>query len=142
MPVGLGIFGVALERHLSWVVLAVGHALVTFAALNLTPVTTNYLAECFTKNVEESAVILTAYRLLFGLSIAFYIADWVARVGFAWSYGTMAFITLSAWVFVGVLMWRGHRIRGMDPFRLISSEEGEKVVEKTGRRRIRHRVHW
>ena len=42
-PIGLGIFGAALEYHLSWVVIAVGQAMVTFGSLAIIPITVNYI---------------------------------------------------------------------------------------------------
>lgn len=128
MPLGMGVFGYFLAQHMNWGYLAFAHALVTFAALLMTPVSINYTCECFTKNVEETAIAMTAYRLLFGLSIPFYIAPWVDRVGFAWAYGMMAFILVLAYLFVVLLMWKGHEIRQWDPWGLISTEAGERVI--------------
>jgi hypothetical protein len=42
-PIGLGIFGAALEYHLSWVVIAVGQVMVTFGSLSIIPITVNYI---------------------------------------------------------------------------------------------------
>ncbi|KAK9774121.1 putative Major facilitator superfamily domain-containing protein [Seiridium cardinale] len=129
-PIGLGIFGYALQNQLSWGLLGFGHILVTFGSLCITPITVNYLSECFTKNIEETAIVLNAFRVGFGLSIAFYINPWVAKVGFAWTYGTMGFIQVVSWVFLIALMLKGHEIRRIDPFNLISTEEGEHVLDK------------
>lgn len=95
----------------------------------LTPVTVNYLSECFTNNVEETAIVLNTFRIAFGLSVAFYITPWVNAVGVGWAYGMMSFIMIFSWLFVMLLMWQGHRIRQIDPFGLISTEEGEHVLE-------------
>lgn len=131
-PIGIGIFGYGLYKHVSWGVLGLAQILVTYGSLCITPVTVNYLSECFTKNIEETAIVLNAFRIGFGLSVAFYINQWVIDVGFAWCYGTMAFIQVFAWLFVMVLLWKGHEIRKMDPFHLISTEEGEHIVDKDG----------
>ncbi|KAH8668814.1 polyamine transporter [Xylariales sp. PMI_506] len=129
-PIGLGIFGYALQYHKSWGVLGFGHILVTFGSLCITPITVNYLSECFTRNIEETAIVLNAFRIAFGLSLTFYVTPWVASVGFAWSYGTMAFIQVFSWVFMIALMLQGHRIRKLDPFGLAASEEGEHVLDE------------
>ncbi|RDW80542.1 hypothetical protein BP5796_05240 [Coleophoma crateriformis] len=128
-PIGLGVFGMGLQQHLSWGVLAIAQILVTFGSLSITPITVNYACECFTKNPAETAIVLNSFRIGFGLSIAFYITPWVDAVGFAWCYGTMAFIQVFSFCFVVVLMWKGHTIRQVDPFGLISTEEGEHVVD-------------
>ena len=129
-PLGLGIFGYCLDKHLSWGLLGFSQILVTFGSLCITPITVNYLSECFTNNIEETAIVLNAFRIGFGLSIAFYINQWVEKVGFAWTYGTMAFIQVFSWFFVLMLLWKGPQIRQIDPFGLVCTEDGQKVVEK------------
>lgn len=54
----------------------------------------------------------------------------MAKVGFAWTYGTMSFIQIFSWIFLIALMLKGHEIRKVDPFGLISTEEGEHVLNK------------
>ncbi|KAH6661282.1 major facilitator superfamily domain-containing protein [Truncatella angustata] len=129
-PIGLGIFGYALQNQLPWGLLRFSHILVTFGSLCVTPITVNYLSECFTNNIEETAIVLNAFRVGFGLSLVFYINPWVAKVGFAWAYGTMAFIQVFSWLFLTVLMFRGYQIRQLNPFGLVSTEEGEHVLDK------------
>jgi hypothetical protein len=129
-PIGIGVFGYGLDRHSHWAVLGVAQVLVTYGSLCITPVTVNYLSECFTRNIEETAIVLNAFRIGFGLSVAFYINQWVADLGFAWCYGSMAFIQIAAWLFVLLLLWKGHQIRQWDPFGLICTEEGEHIVNK------------
>ncbi|KAH8193991.1 hypothetical protein TruAng_011845 [Truncatella angustata] len=129
-PIGLGIFGYALQNQLSWGLLGFSHILVTFGSLCITPITVNYLSECLTNNIEETAIVLNAFRVGFGLSLVFYINPWVAKVGFAWAYGTMAFIQVFSWLFLTVLMFRGYQIRQLNPFGLVSTEEGEHVLDK------------
>jgi MFS family permease len=103
-----------LADHTSWGLLAVASILVIYVSM-CTPVTVNYLSECFTHNVEETAIVLNKARIAFGLSVAFYITPWVTAMGFGWTYGLMAFIMIVSWLFVMVLMWKGHQIRQIDP---------------------------
>lgn len=42
-PVGLGIFGVALEKHMHWIVIAVAQVMVTFGSLAIIPIAVNYM---------------------------------------------------------------------------------------------------
>jgi hypothetical protein len=53
-------------------------------------------------------------------------------MGIAWAYGLMAFIQILSCLFVLVLCVKGHAIRQLDPFNLISTEEGEHVVDGKG----------
>lgn len=96
------------------------------------PITVNYLSECFVNNIVETGLVLNAARLLFGLSIVFYVNAWVSSVGLFACYGTMGCIQVFAWVFIIALLLRGHRIRQYNPFGLIVTEEGEHVLKEEG----------
>jgi hypothetical protein len=128
-PIGLGIFGAALQYHLSWVVLAFGMALVTFGSLAMIPVCVDYICECFVRHPAEANITANCLRLLFGLTVPFYINEWVAEVTVGWAYGMMALFDVAAFGCVGLLMWKGHMIRSLTLGGLNESEEGEKVVE-------------
>jgi uncharacterized membrane protein len=69
-------------------------------------------------------------RLFLGLSINFYINDWIAAVTIGWVYGMMAFFTIFSFFFLIILMWKGHTIRQWTPFGMGSSEEGEHVLRE------------
>jgi MFS family permease len=128
-PIGLGLFGAALQYHLHWIVIAVGQVFVTFGSLSLIPVTVNYIVECFKSHPAEASITTNALRLVFGLSVAFYINDWVADVDVGWTYGMMAFFDVFSFGFIGILMWKGHQIREWTVGGLNDTEEGEKVIE-------------
>jgi hypothetical protein len=132
-PIGLGIFGAALQYHLHWIVIAVGQVFVTFASLSMIPITVNYICESFVTHPAEAAITGNALRLLFGLSVAFYITDWVADVDVGWTYGMMAFFDVFSFVFIGLLMWKGHQIREWTVGGLNDTEEGEKVIETSSK---------
>ncbi|KAJ5123581.1 Major facilitator superfamily domain general substrate transporter [Penicillium atrosanguineum] len=128
-PIGLGIFGAALQYHLHYMVLALAVFLVTIGSLSSVPVTVNYVVESFTKYPAEAGIVIGAYRIVYGLTITFYINPWVAAVDVGWVYGMMAFFAVFSFFFVMLLMWKGHAIRGIQFTRLASSEEGEKLIE-------------
>jgi hypothetical protein len=109
-------------------VLALGQIFVTFGSLASTPITVNYLCECFTHNPAETAIVLNTFRISLGLTVTFYINEWVAGVGFGWTYGITAFLEIFSFLAVMALMWKGHIIRFYSIGHLASSEEGEKVV--------------
>lgn len=128
-PIALGIFGAALRYHLHYMVLALAVFLVTVGALASVPVTVNYVVECFTGYPAEAGIVIGAYRIVYGLTISFYIGPWVEAVGVGWVYGMMAFFAVFSFGFVGLLMWKGHVVRGWQFARLASSEEGVRLVE-------------
>ena len=90
----------------------------------------SYACEIFTQNPAETAIILNAFRLSFGLSVTFYIQPWVADMDFNWTYGLMAFLQVFSFLFVILLFWKGHEIRQYKVGGLGQSEEGEHVLEK------------
>ncbi|TGO71188.1 hypothetical protein BELL_0608g00050 [Botrytis elliptica] len=90
-PIRLGLFGAGLLYHLHWVILALATVLVTFGSLCITPITINYINECFIDNLAEASIAVNFYRVGFGLSVAFCIKPWVADVNVRWTYGMMAF---------------------------------------------------
>ena len=102
----------------------------TFGSLAITPITVNYAVECFTRTPAETSIAVNVYRVGFGLSVAFYIKQWVARVSVGWAYGMMALFEVVSFGCVGLLMWKGHEIRGWTWGGLSSSEEGEHLVEE------------
>lgn len=127
---GLGIFGAALEYHLSWVVLVLGMTVVSFGSLAMIPICVNYMCEIFVKHPAEASITANCLRLLFGLTVPFYINEWVAEVNVGWTYGMMAFFNVAAFGFVVLLMWKGKTIRGWTIAGLNESEDGEKVIEE------------
>ena len=72
-PIGLGIFGATLQYHLHYMVLALAVFLVTIGSLASVPVAVNYVVECFTGYPAEAGIVVGAYRIVYGLTISFYI---------------------------------------------------------------------
>lgn len=129
LPIGLGLFGAALQYRVHFMVLALGTFLTVFGSMACAPILTNYLIECFTHLPSECAVIMNAYRLTFGLTTSFYIDPWVASVGDGWVFGMSAFFCIFSFIFVILLMWKGSSVRQIQFKQLASSEEGTKLVE-------------
>lgn len=80
-------------------------------------------------HTAEASITANCLRLLFGLSVAFYINEWIAAVDVGWTYGMMAIFDAFSFGFVGLLMWKGQVIRRWSVAGLNETEEGEKVVE-------------
>ncbi|KAJ5093761.1 major facilitator superfamily domain-containing protein [Penicillium angulare] len=130
MPIGLGIFGAALEYHLHYMVLALGSFLITFAAFCSIPVGINYLIECYMDHPTEVACIMGTYRLTLGLIVPFFKDQWIDSVGVGWVFGMMAFFSLFAFSLVVVLMFYGHSLRQIRFGILSKDEEGMKVTDQ------------
>lgn len=130
MPVGLGIFGAALQYHLHYMVLALGSFLVTIAAFCSVPVAVNYVIECFRDHPTEVACIMGTYRLALGLIVPFFVDQWMAKVTVGWVFGMMAFFSLFAFSLIAILMRFGHQLRQIHVGNLSRDEEGLKVVDQ------------
>lgn len=110
-------------------VLALGAYLITFASMSSVPVAVTYMIECVASQPTEVGVFMGAYRLTLGLAIPFFIDQWVARVGFGWVYGMMAFFSIFAFAFVIALMLFGDRLRQRTLGKLAATEIGVKVID-------------
>lgn len=128
LPTGLGIVGSALQYHLHYMVLALGAYLITFASMSSVPVAVTYMIECVASQPTEVGAFMGAYRLTLGLVVPFFINQWVARVGFGWVYGMMAFFSIFAFGFVVVLMTFGASLRERTLAEFAPSEIGAKVI--------------
>ena len=73
----------------------------------ITPITVNYINECFIGHPAEASIAVNVYRVGFGLSVAFYIKEWVAETRVGWAYGMMAFFEIGSFLFIVLLMWKG-----------------------------------
>lgn len=76
LPIGLGMFGVALQYYTHYTILALRVFLIIFSALLSILVTVNYVIECFWQYILEMSVIIGAYRLTFGLAVFFFFIPW------------------------------------------------------------------
>lgn len=111
LPIGLAIYGVALQYHLHFMVLALGSFLIWFGALLALPVCYNYIIECFLHNPVEASVSLNAYRVSFGLMSVFIVTKWQASVGVGWMWGMGALLIVFVdMIMVGIIL-KGHLVR-------------------------------
>jgi len=65
-------------------VLAVGVFFLMFGGTYSTPITVNYVTECFPQSAQEVSVIMGVYRQIFGLSLPFFILLWKEKVTAGW----------------------------------------------------------
>ena len=126
-PLGLGIFGAALQYHLHFMVLALGVFLVVFAATPAVPVCINYVAECFLASANEAAVAMNMYRLGFSIALGFFIFPWKAAVGAGWVFGMAAFFEIFVALLVGLLLWKGQTLRRLSTKQFLVTKDGKKI---------------
>lgn len=101
----------------------------TFGANAATSIISNYLSESFPRFPAECGIFLNAYRLVLGFAAGFFIQPWAEKVGVAWTFGTAAFLSLFAFLFIILLLWKGPAIRQikLDP-KLSPPDEEQKLM--------------
>ena len=129
LPIGLGIFGVALQYHTHYIVLALGVFLITFSAMLSVPVAVNYVTECFRQHTLETSAIMGTYRLAFGLAVPFFVTPWERAVGIGLVFGMAAFFSIGSFMLLVLLMWIGPQIRNWSLADIGSTEEGFQLTE-------------
>ncbi len=68
------------------------------------------------------------YRLIFGLTVPFFIDPWIAAVDVGWAFGIAAFLSVASFPCIMLLIWKGHELRQYTFFGLSSNEEGQRLV--------------
>ena len=131
-PIGLGIFGAALQHHLHYMVLALGLFLVVFSATLGVPVCMNYATECFLTSPNELSVAMNMYRLSLTISLGFFIFPWERAVGVGWVFGMAAFFEIFVSIVVVLLAWKGQALRRISPKWRLDTEDGERVEYTEG----------
>ena len=127
-PIGLGIFGTALQYHLHFMVLALGLLLVVFAATISVPICINYATECFLSSANEVAVAMNMYRLGFSIALGFFVFPWESAVGVGWVFGMAGLFEVLVGGLVAGLVWRGVGLWRRGARGLVVTEDGEMVV--------------
>ncbi|KFZ03078.1 hypothetical protein V502_11256 [Pseudogymnoascus sp. VKM F-4520 (FW-2644)] len=133
LPIGLAIYGVGLQLHLHYMVLALASFLIWFAALLALPVCYNYIVECFVQTPVEASVALNSYRIAFGLMSVFIITQWQSAVGVGWMWGMGALFVLLVDGLMVVVLLRGHEVRKYTDrisSKIAVTEDGQKVIEQ------------
>ena len=72
-------------------VLALGTFLVIFGACYSTPISMNYIIECFKSSPLEVAVIMNVYRQILAIALPFFLVPWERAVTAGWSVLSLRF---------------------------------------------------
>ena len=114
LPIGLGIFGVAVKKHWHPAVLALSYFPTIMGANASTAILSNYQSESFPQYPAECGVFFGAYRIVLGFASGFFIQPWADAVGVAWTFGIAALLTVFAFLIIVLLLWKGPAIRKMN----------------------------
>lgn len=133
LPIGLAIYGVGLQLHLHYMVLALASFIIWFAALLVLPVCYNYIVECFVQTPVEASVALNSYRIAFGLMSVFIITQWESAVGVGWMWGMGALFVLLVDGLMVIVLLRGHEVRKYTnriSSKIAVTEDGQKIIDQ------------
>ena len=129
LPIGLGLFGASVKQYWSPAMLALSYFMTISGSYATTAIVSNYLVECFQQFSAECGVALSGYRLALGLAAGFFIQPWVEEVGIAWTFGTAAFMSIFAFLFIILLLWKGPAVRRIQlAANLASSDEVTRLT--------------
>lgn len=119
----------SVKNHWHPAMLALSYFMTMFGANAATSIISNYLSESFPQFPAECGVFLSAYRLVLGLASGFFVQPWAKNVGVAWTFGTAAFLSAFAFLFIILLLWKGPAIRRIVlTHNLSPSGEGSKLI--------------
>ncbi|KAF1975782.1 MFS general substrate transporter [Bimuria novae-zelandiae CBS 107.79] len=128
-PIGFAIFGVTLQYHYHYMLLALGSFLVNIASQLSVPLLINCIIECFIMHPVEVSVAMNTWRLAFGIAVGFAVEPWAEAVGEGWVYGMASLFVFGASLLTALLAWKGDRLRKLYPLKSLAvSEEGERVA--------------
>jgi hypothetical protein len=98
--------------------------MVVFAVVAMVPSCLNYIVEAFSPAyANEVSAMMNFYRLVFGISITFFLFPWAEKVGMNWVFGTQAFLTIFAFGMIVLVMRFGPALRKLNLVHLVAEEE-------------------
>lgn len=112
LPVGLLVYGFALQYRVHWFVPLLGMGVACFGLQPVATTCYTYSIDCYRERGGDVSVLFNFIRQTFGMTFAFYVVDLCRRIGYH-----VAFVLFVIWgsvlgfVPILVLMWRGERIR-------------------------------
>ncbi|PVH69197.1 MFS general substrate transporter [Cadophora sp. DSE1049] len=129
-PTGMGLYAASLQYHLHYMVLALAQFLMFWGGSAAVPTIVNYVVECFGDHGNEVSAYLNFMRVVFGLTIPFYITPWTEAVSVGWVFGTMALLSVGVFGFIIALIAKGHELREFKTWGIKAhSEEGTMLVQ-------------
>lgn len=126
-PIGLGLYGAAVQYHLHYMILALGFFFVTFASTWAVPICLNYIVERFITSASQAAIIMNCYRLAFAIALGFFVFPWEKAVDVGWTFGMAVLFEVLAALLIFVLVWKGKVIRRWSFSGLLATEDGSII---------------
>lgn len=112
LPVGLLIYGFALQFRVFWFVALFGMGLAVFGLQPIATTCYTYSVDCYKDRGGDVASVFNFTRQIIGMTFAFYVVKLCDRIGY-----DIAFVLFCIWgsvlgfIPILVLMWKGEEIR-------------------------------
>ncbi|KAF2158264.1 MFS transporter [Myriangium duriaei CBS 260.36] len=100
-PLALVLYGCGIQYHWHWIAPTLGLGLLSFSIAQGTNVSLVYIIDAYRPIAGETVVTQLAFKSAFGFLLSFYTNPWIAKSGYAASFGTMAaisFAVIALWV--------------------------------------------
>ena len=111
----LVLIGQVLQHGLSWVALAFGWGMFSFAVLADTVAISAYVLDCFPRHAALASSIVNFWRTTGGFCVVYFQTAWVAKSGAAVTFGCQAAICDFAFIFVLLAQVFGRQWRAKFP---------------------------
>ncbi|KAH8671513.1 major facilitator superfamily domain-containing protein [Xylariales sp. PMI_506] len=112
VPVGLMMFGVSIQFAASWVPALVGQGIYIFGIEIATTVVQTYILECYPQQGAEASLVFNLCRNLMSYTAPFFLSPMLVKLKGSLTFSIFSIFTVAFFpVTIGVLMWRGDKIR-------------------------------
>ncbi|KAL5333331.1 MFS general substrate transporter [Aspergillus crustosus] len=111
IPAGALLFGIGLNNHLSWPVVAVGLALYNIGVTPINSLIITYLTDSYKDIIGDALVGVTLIRNAFSTAFIFALTPWEDAIGIKWVLVTILLIACAILSFFGVLIRYGKMFR-------------------------------
>ncbi|KAH7177067.1 serine/threonine kinase 16 [Dactylonectria macrodidyma] len=111
VPAGALLFGIGLNNHLSWPIIAVGLVLYNIGVTPINSLIITYLTDSYKEVIGDALVGVTVVRNTFSTAFIFALTPWVAAVGIKYVLVTILLIACAILMVFGVFIRYGKAFR-------------------------------
>ncbi|KAL3482218.1 MFS general substrate transporter [Aspergillus californicus] len=111
IPAGALLFGIGLNNHLPWPVIAVGLALYNIGVTPINSLVITYLTDSYKEIIGDALVGVTLVRNAFSTAFIFALTPWIAKIGLQYVLVTILLIACLFLAFFGVFIRFGKAFR-------------------------------
>ncbi|KPM46327.1 hypothetical protein AK830_g218 [Neonectria ditissima] len=111
VPAGALLFGIGLNNHLPWPIIAVGLALYNIGVTPINSIIITYLTDSYREVIGDALVGVTVVRNTFSTAFIFALTPWIAKIGIKYVLVTILLIACVILMLFGVFIRWGKIFR-------------------------------